>query len=141
MKLIKAMLQKKRTPSETGFEYPDGWDVTEINVLAYEETGKQGDVEEYCVGIIHDDAYAQALIDGSEGAVIAISEEEANRLGAECKPQRLMVSDIRLGEILAAMDKPKEERTQEELDMLNPDNEADGINKTPKFDVRNWYPG
>lgn len=137
MKLVKAMIKKKRTLTETGFTYPDHWDPTKINVLAYEDTGKLGDVEEYCIGIIHDDVYAQTLIDNV--TVFEIDEAEANTLGDAQRPQQLLVDEGKLPEILIAIDKDKAVRTQAELDMLNPDNDAPGIRKTAKFDVRNWY--
>jgi len=139
MKLIKAIITKNRALTETSFTYPEKWDPTKINILAYEDTDNLGDVEEFCIGIIHDDAYALSLIDNI--AVIEIDETEANTLGDAQKPQRLFVDDNKLAEILIAIDKDKAVCTQAELDMLNPDNDAPGIRKTAKFDVSNWYIG
>lgn len=140
MKIIKAMIKKHRTPTETGFEYPDGWDATKINVVAYEDSDNMGDVEEYCVALVHDDEYAKELIGNAEGRVIEIDETTANTLGDKCKPQQLTIDEEVLPELLLAIAKPFPERTKQGKKMLDPDVNVKGIRKTPKFDVKRWYP-
>lgn len=133
------MLKKKRTLTETGFEYPDGWDPNKINVIAYEDTENLGEVEEYCIGLIHDDAYAEELLK-NKAVVTEIDETEANLLGDKCKPQRIIVDDDKLPEILVALEKVPGYRSVQERRMLDPDSEEPGIRKTPKFNVKRWYP-
>lgn len=136
MKIVKVTIQKTRTPTETGFKYPEEWDATKVNVVAYEDTEEMGDIKEYCIGIIHDDEYAKRLL--SNSLVEEIDESTANMFGDRCKPQKIVVDLNLLGDVLVAMN--KEERTPEEKDMLNPDADVIGINKTPKFDIKQWYP-
>jgi len=138
MKIIKATLQKHRTSTETNFKYPNGWDASKINVVVYEDTGNQGNVEEYCIGLVHDDEYAQQLF--KDEKVLEIDEIEANLLGDKCKPQRLTVDEDKLPEILIALANVPNRRSKAERDMLNPDHDAKGIRKTVKFNVRNWFP-
>lgn len=141
MKIIKAMIDKVRTAKDgTSFSYPNGWDEYKINILGFEDSDNLGEVQEYCIAIIHDDTYAQQLIDGSDGQVLEIDEATANTLGNTCKPQQLMVDPDKLAEMLIAIDKPIAGRTQEEIDMLNPDHPAEGIRRTPQFNVQNWFP-
>lgn len=151
MKIIKANIKKHRTLSETSFQYPNGWDSNKINVLAYEDTENLGDVIEYCIGLVHDDEYAKTLI-GSENVpsphqhpeaglmVIEIDEATANELGDKWKPQTFVVDNDKLPNILVALNKSKSERTKEEDAMLDPDNPTNGIRKSPKFAIRNWFP-
>lgn len=141
MKIIRAMIDKVRTEENgTTFSYPNGWVDTKINVLAFEDSDTLGNVAEYCIAIIHDDTYAQQLIDGSSGQVIEIDEATANTLGDTCKPQQLITDNNKLGEMLIAIDKPPGERSQEEIDMLNPDHQTEGIRRTPQFNVQTWIP-
>lgn len=139
MKIIKANIKKQRTLAATSFQYPKGWDANKINVLAYEDTEKIGnDVIEYCIALVHDDEYANILI--ASGEIIEIDESTANRLGDKWKPQKFVVDNEKLPEILVSLNKAKHERTKEENEMLDPDNPANGIRKTLRFDIRNWYP-
>lgn len=139
MKIIKAIVNKVRTENKgTTFSYPDGWDEYKINVLAYEDSDDLGEVTEFCVALVHDDTYAGILLQNAD--IEEIDDTTANILGDKCKPQRLVVDDLKLQEILVAIDKPKEARTSEEQDMLDPDKDTNGIRRTQKFDVRRWYP-
>lgn len=140
MKIIKAMIKKHRTPEATGFTYPDGWDATKINVLAYQDGDMIGEVQEACIALIHDDDYAQSLCGDANVAVEEISEVEANSLGAVWRPQTFIIDDNKLPEMLVALAKAPEDRLAEEVDMLNPNSDAEGMRKTPLFDVRRWYP-
>lgn len=139
MKIIKAILKKHRTPTETSFKYPNNWDANKINVIAYEDSENQGDIEEYCIGLIHDDVYAEELLKNSK-EVTEINENEANILGDKCKPQQVRIDEEKLPEILITLAKDKGERSRLEQDMLDPSHPAKGIRKTPKFNVRNWFP-
>ena len=137
MKILKVMLKKVRTAEQTGITYPDAWVSTEINVLAYEgDPNAMGEVEEYCIALTPNTELETELL--KDDAVTEINIETANKLGDECLPQRLIVDDKKLPDILVAMDKDKAERTQDEIDMLDPDNETEGIRRTAKFDVSNW---
>lgn len=138
MKILKVMLKKRRTEKETGFTYPAAWDKLKANVLAYEDSDTLGDVEEYCIALVHDDAHAAELL--KDPAVVEIDEATADTLGDSCRPQRLTIDDHMLPEILLAIDKDKAERTKEEQDMLDPDSEVKGINRSKKFSVRSWIP-
>lgn len=140
MKIVKVMIKKHRTKLETGFTYPDGWDETKANMLAFEDSDVQGDVVEGCVALIHDDDYAQSLIDNPEVAVEEMSEEDANALGAIWRPQVIKIDNKKLPEMLVALAKTPEDRLAEEADMLNPDNDAEGMRRTLPFDVKRWYP-
>jgi len=139
MKLIKCMIKKHRTPIETSFQYPENWDAQKINVLAYENSEKMGDVEEYCIGIIHDDNYAEKLI-ASSSDIENIDEEEANILVEKARPHKLMVDEQRLPEILLAISKSPNERDTNEKKMLDPEDDTVGIRYTEKFNVRRWFP-
>lgn len=138
MKIIKAIIRKVRTATETGFTYPDKWDSTKINILAYEDTESLGEVQEYCIGIVHDDKYAEEFL--KDPLVEEIDEITANTLGDQCKPQRLMVDEDVLPEMLIALSKTPDGRSKLERDMLDPDHEDKGIKKTSKFNVHDWFP-
>lgn len=138
MKIIKAPIKKHRTPTETGFKYPDGWDATKINVVAYEASDKLGDVEEYCIGLVHDDEYAKDLLKNKN--IIEINEDETNVLGDKCKPQRLIVDEDKLPELLIILSKIPGQRSVKEQEMLDPDSDEPGIRKSPKFNIRDWFP-
>jgi hypothetical protein len=139
MRIIKAKIRKERTESTgTTFAYPPLWDINKINVVGYEDTDNLGTVEEWCIGLIYDDVYAATLIDDIN--VIAIDEATANDLGGQYNPQQLVIDDDMLPDILVAISKPIGDRTQEEEDMLNPDNDASGIRRTAPFDISRWYP-
>ena len=140
MKIVKVMIEKVRTIEETGFTYPDGFDETKINVLAFEDSDVMGDVVEGCIALIHDDVYAQSLIDNPDVAVEEISEVEANAFGVKWCPQIVKIDNKKLPEMLVALSKAPDDRSVEELNMLNPDSDAEGIRVTPPFDVKRWYP-
>lgn len=133
------MIKKYRDPTETSFHYPENWDAQKINVLAYEHSDKTGDVEEYCIGIIHDDDYADKLI-ASSSDIKEIDEEEANILGEKATPRKLMVDEQCLPEILLAISKSPEKRNENEKKMLDPEDNTVGIYYTKKFNVRRWFP-
>ena len=138
MKIIKAMLQKHRTLEETSLKYPNGWDASKINVVIYEDSENQGDVEEYCIGLVHDGEYAQELL--KDEKVVEIDETEANSLGDKCKPQELIVDEYKLPELLVAIAKTPGQRSEKEQTMLDVDHDDPGIRKSPKFDIRKWFP-
>lgn len=138
MKLVKIKLKKVRTPEHTSFTYPPEWVKEKINVLAFEDSETLGPVEESCIAIIHDDEYAAQLLQSPD--VAEIDETGANDFGRRFKPQRLLIDQDKLPEILLAMDKGEARRTMNERDMLNPDHPEQGIRKTRLFDVRHWYP-
>lgn len=140
MKIVKVAIKKHRTKKETGFTYPDGWDSTKINVLAYEDSENLGDVVEGCIALVHDDDYAQSLIDNPDVAIEEISEADANAFGAKWKPQRDIVDNQKMPEMLLALAKAPTDRSTDELDMLDPESDVEGIRKTAPFDVKTWYP-
>lgn len=140
MKIVKVMIKKHRTIEETGFTYPDGWDETKANMLAYEDSDVLGDVVEGCIALIHDDDYAQSLIGNPDVAVEEISEDDANAQGVKWRPQGIMIDNTKLPEILVALAKTPDDRSTEETDMLNVESDVEGIRRTPSFDVRRWYP-
>lgn len=143
MKLIKAIIQKYRTAEKTSFNYPKAWDKTKINVAAFEDSDTMGNVLEYCVGIIHDDKYAEELITANRlsgsNRVVEIDEEEANQLGRRAKSDYLRVDDIMMPELLLAASKDSQDRTAEEEEMLNPSSPRPGI-RNITFDIRRWFP-
>lgn len=140
MKLAKVMIKKHRTEEETSFTYPDGWDEMKANMLAYEDSDVLGDVVEGCIVLIHDDNYALSLINNPDVAVEEVSEEDANALGAKWRPRVIKIDNQKLPEMLVALAKTPTDRSIEEADMLNPDNDAEGMRRTPPFDVRRWFP-
>ncbi len=139
MKYIKATINKTRTANAgTTFEYPEGWDPAKINIVAFEDSDNLGNVNEYCLCIIHDDAYAAQLI--ALDGVVEVDTATINALGDTCKPQKLVIDHNTLAEVLVAINKAVGERTQAELDMLDPEHPTEGIRNTPKFDVARWTP-
>lgn len=133
------MLRKHRAPTETSFQYPQNWDAQKINVVAYEDSDKMGNIEEYCIGIIHDDDYADKLI-ASSPEVEEIDEDNANLLGEKARPRKLMIDDPLLPEILLAISKSPEKRDKHEEKMLDPNDATEGIRLTEAFNIRRWFP-
>lgn len=140
MKLAKVMIKKHRTEEETSFTYPDGWDEYKANMLAFEDSDVLGDVVEGCIALIHDDDYAQLLIDHPDVAVEEISEKDANVLGAKWRPQVIKIDNMKLPDMLVALAKIPTDRSIEEVDMLNPDKDVEGMRRSLPFDVKRWYP-
>ena len=139
MKIIKAMIRKNRTVEATGFTYPELWDEGKINVLAYEDSNTQGPVEEYCIGLVHSDDFADKLIAASPD-VEEIDEKEADTFGKKWKPKKHVVDMEALPNILIAVAKEPKLRTVEENAILNPEDNTPGIRVTQEFSVRRWYP-
>lgn len=139
MKIIKAKIKKNRTVGATEFTYPDLWDSENINVLAYEDSDNMGQVEEYCIGLIHGDEYADKLIAASSD-VEEIDEKEADELGKKWKPKKHVIDMEALPNILIAVAKEPKLRTVEENAILNPEDNTPGIRVTQEFNVRRWYP-
>ena len=136
MKLIRCAIKKNRTASSTSYEYPKSWDATKINVVAYEEGKTIGNVTEDCIAIINDDIYAAGLL--KDPAITTITEIEANTFGDTCRPQRVMVDDTDLPDILVAIKKNVLLRTQHEKELLD-ETVPGGIHKTKKFNIADYY--
>jgi hypothetical protein len=122
------------------FNYPAEYEATKIEVTAYEHIGDNASVEgrgnayEYCIGVVSD-TDAQSFLASED--IIELTQEDANILGSVYRPQIDVVKDavgiaVILAKLGAALDLSSH-LTQEELDAINPDSAANGINRTPAF--------
>lgn len=117
-------------------KYPQGYNASKINVLAYggsEETvGNYG----YCIGVIKDADLAGFL---QTEDIKEIGIEEANIFGRKYRKQVVKVLDQ--GKVLEILAKTVLDLSltatlsEEEKDIINPDKEAKGLNKSKLFDV------
>lgn len=134
-KIVKVKVKmEKIAGGGTHNKYPQGYDASKISVLAYggsEETiGNFG----YCIGIIKDEDLSGFL---QTEDIKEISIEEANIFGRKYRKQVVKVLDQ--GKVLEILAKNAigGDLTEEEKDIINPDKEAKGLNKSKLFNVEN----
>jgi hypothetical protein len=118
------------------FNYPTGYDATKLNVVAWEHVGDKASVDsrgnayEYCIGVVSDiDAPAFLVSEDITG----LTQGDANTLGSIYRPQIVRVTDEQAVIGIIAKQRASQALTQEEDDIINPDNPAIGINKSPAF--------
>jgi len=146
-KIIKVKIKKEKKDGATQFTYPkvcqDNNHSQHVTYVAYEadasnypadyaDGGKI--VEEYAVGVIEEGDVFNALV--ADDDIEEMNETDANTFGKTWKPQVTKITDEQ--KVILILAKEEKDRTQEEKDALDPENEEEGINKTPEFNITKW---
>jgi len=137
--LIKA--KRSRNPGGgTHYTYPSEYDVQKIQVLCYESVGeneivttrdKSPQPHEFLIGVVSDEDSNQFL---KSSDIREIQQTEANEKGRRWRPQVDKIIDQGKVMMILAKHARGEELTQEEIDVIDPDNPALGLNKSQLFD-------
>ena len=140
MKILKVkVVREVISGGGTHYVYPPEYEAEKIKVLCYESIGDRdgvaarGDKDEYLIGVVEDADVAQFT---ASKDIVEVTKSEAVVLGDVWKPRRnKLLNQQVVMEILS-----KHARgivlTQEEKDMIDPDNPAEGLNKSPTFEER-----
>jgi hypothetical protein len=131
------ILKVKITKTDLGnglakFNCPPGFDPTKLGDIVWERGGI-GIADEDCIIVVPDED-APAFL--SYGGATELTQEDANTLGSVYKPQITKMSDSQSIIPIVAKLRASQALTQEEDDIINPDNPAKGINKTQAFPER-----
>ena len=140
---VTLMIRAKRSKISGGgthYEYPPEYDSQKIQVLCYESVGENDKVtlrdkgtkpHEFLIGVVSDED-APGFLKSPD--INVIGQASAIEKGRRWRPQVEKILDQNKVLMVLAKVARGEVLTKGDKDAINPDNTANGINKSQKFD-------